>query len=325
MDKTSENISKTNLSYGSSLVSGFNLYNKYLGRIFKLSWTKALLFSLAYCLLAVIVSQFLPETIRHTIIMLESGMPLSPDIYITPMALLISTIILGGIFELMCYSCGTAILSQHMLDETCNVNIRWWSIDVKCFWRILKAAACNLLIGILCILPFAAIMYFLPKNILTTPSEHTVSLCIIVLSMLVLALITIPLWFCTTKYIYSHEHGYWKTLAINYSSGLRHMGHILIVVLITLIIISIIGTIISLPANILINANSQAFNGMLNGDPLGMPEGINVLAIITFIAIGFFQPLIRMPLLFTTYFMYKTIDSIEEERKQEIKENQHID
>ena len=63
---------------------------------------------------------------------------------------------------------------------------------------------------------------------------------------------------------------------------------------------------------------------MLNGDPLGMPEEINVLAIITFIAIGFVQPLIRMPLLFTTYFMYKTIDSIEEERRQEIKENQHI-
>ena len=143
--------------------------------------------------------------------------------------------------------------------------------------------------------------------------------------MLVVTLFTIPLWYCTTKYIYSHEHGYWKTLAINYSSGLRHIGHILIVVLITLIIITIIGSIISLPANILINANSQAFNGMLNGDPLGMPEEINVLAIITFIAIGFFQPLIRMPLLFTTYFMYKTIDSIEEERKQEIKENQHID
>ena len=324
MDKTSENISKTNHSYGSSLVSGFNLYNKYLGRIFKLSWTKALLFSLAYCLLAVIVSQFLPETIRYTIIMQESGMPLSPNIYIAPMALLLSTIIFGGIFELMFYSCGTSILSQHMLDGTCNADMRWWSIDVKCFWRILKATACNLLIGILCILPFVAIVYFLPYNILTTPSEHTVSLCIIGLGMLIVTLFTIPLWYCTTKYIYSRVDGFWKTLTVNYSSGLRHLGYILIVVLTTLIIIGLIGSIISLPANIIIKANSQAFIGMLNGDPLGMPEGINILSIITFITIGFIQPFIRMPLLFTTYFMYKTIDSIEEERKQEIKENQHI-
>ena len=71
----------------------------------------------------------------------------------------------------------------------------------------------------------------------------------------------------------------------------------------------------ALPAQVLSLANLQAEVGVLNGDPLGMPGYMGWLTAVVFTIAGFFQAYIHLSMLFPTYYMYGSIETQEEERR----------
>ena len=96
---------------------------------------------------------------------------------------------------------------------------------------------------------------------------------------------------------------------------MKHFGFVFIVLLVSGIVVFVAEYILALPAFLLSMANTQANLGVLNGDPLGMPSHITYVSAVVFFIAGFIQVYIRMSVLFTSYYMYGSIETQEEERR----------
>ena len=130
----------------------------------------------------------------------------------------------------------------------------------------------------------------------------------------VVVLFSLPLYHVLMKYLMEAPCGYWRTLGRSYASGMRHWGLMFLVFFVSMLLIQLVGFVVLLPSHILSFANQQAHQGLLFGDPLGMPSYITTLTFITVTLCCFIQFYVSQVLLVHNYYIYGSIEAREQER-----------
>ncbi len=104
-------------------------------------------------------------------------------------------------------------------------------------------------------------------------------------------------------------HGLWmlwrwiKTIVVSW----RQYGLTLAVLLLSILFILLSMSVIMLPQVIMFTASVSSHVGMLNGDPSGMPGGMNWLAAITFFLGGILRVYIALTLVYCAWYLYGSI------------------
>ncbi len=125
----------------------------------------------------------------------------------------------------------------------------------------------------------------------------------------------LPLVYSATKYLVTKDMKFVQIFKRDYRNGLRHVGYIFIVVLLSLLSISIGLVFMISPTLIVVYANQLDCMGMANGDPTGLPEYFKYLIFVTctlgcFIVryFGFWTGLVAC-------YAYGHIEAVEKERQ----------
>ena len=179
--------------------------------------------------------------------------------------------------------------------------------------RTLKGYLFSLFVVLVPVLVIAGLIVLLLKFVSIAPITLEITSLTATLAIVLLAF---PLIYVAVKYILNKGCGYFFVLSKYYGTGLRHWGHIFTTCLIGGMIIGVLMSIFLLPAIILTQANVMAQEGFLNGDPLGMPDYVNVLTIVTFFLTGFVLIYLYLPILLVFYYMYGSIETYEKEKNK---------
>ena len=132
--------------------------------------------------------------------------------------------------------------------------------------------------------------------------------------LLILCIFTLPLMYVLMKYIMEAPCKYWKTLSENYGCGMRHWGSLFLVFFLSSLFVQLIGLVVMLPSHILNYANQQAHQGLLIGDPLGMPSYMATLTFATFTLCSFIEFYVSQVTLVHNYYIYGSIETKEYEK-----------
>jgi len=322
MNKPNEGTLMKQRSHLACLSAGYKLYTSNFKAIFTSSWISAILYSLACGALGVISLFEMP---RFTLMILANNNPESPFYtspeFITFTAIFLSVIILGGLFEVLFYSCNISLLQKHSETSCIPAPAKWYRIDTSAFWRMFKACfftGCVALIAyiIFALIHIAIIYCFKASDIspVTIARYNIIGSCLI--SLLVVFLI-LPFNYIIMRYMINTSDSFWQSIFRKYSTATRHYGQIFSVNLLNAIIYTLCSMIISIPAIILSFANSTATTGHLYGDPLGMPTYIVPLTAVVFVVIGFIQIYLRATFIFPAYYIYGSIETYEAEREKD--------
>ena len=90
-----------------------------------------------------------------------------------------------------------------------------------------------------------------------------------------------------------------------------------LVFFVSILLVVLVSIIVILPAIILTMANMQAQQGLLMGDPLGMPNYILPLTFGTLVLTHFIEFYVVLVVLMHFYYIYGSIETKEMEREQQ--------
>lgn len=133
--------------------------------------------------------------------------------------------------------------------------------------------------------------------------------------LLVETVVVIVLLWLANKVL--HKRGFLeKTPKVGLKPWLRHLGMVLLVVIVCLVIVSILIMFTSLPAVIMMAANWESQMGVINGDPVGMPDYVMWLSIGAFLIAGFLRAYVWLTVLCPLYLTKASIAMQEKEREE---------
>ena len=285
MEKDKDGILLKDRSGRACISAGYRLYMSNFKRIFRYSWMAALVFAIV-------------TSISGTMLILRPRLALCS---------LLMMIFVEALFA----SYGFAVLKQHQQTGVINYSPKWFNLDVHIFVRTLKAWL-NLLLIYIVVTGLVAGITILSASYLPLYTAIGLTGLVGLLAFIFL----LPLAYTNTRYVLTDGISYWQNLSERYGIGLRRWGFIFLVVFVTILFMSVISLLTSLPALILSIANQTATMGYITGDPLGMPSYIGWLAAVVFLLIGFIQAYVMLSFLFPIYYMYGAIDAHEKERKE---------
>jgi len=285
MEKDKDGILQKDRSGRACISAGYRLYMSNFKRIFRYSWMAALVFAIV-------------TSISGTMLILRPRLALCS---------LLMMIFVEALFA----SYGFAVLKQHQQTGVINYSPKWFNLDVHIFVRTLKAWL-NLLVIYIVVTGLVAGITILSASYLPLYTAIGLTGLVGLLAFIFL----MPLAYTNTRYVLTDGISYWQNLSERYGIGLRRWGFIFLVVFVTILFMSVISLLTSLPALILSIANQTATMGYITGDPLGMPSYIGWLAAVVFLLIGFIQAYVMLSFLFPIYYMYGAIDAHEKERKE---------
>ena len=285
MEKDKDGILQKDRSGRACISAGYRLYMSNFKRIFRYSWVAALVFAIV-------------TSISGTMLILHPRLALCS---------LLMMIFVEALFA----SYGFAVLKQHQQTGVINYSPKWFNLDVHIFVRTLKAWL-NLLVIYIVVTGLVAGITILSASYLPLYTAIGLTGLVGLLAFIFL----MPLAYTNTRYVLTDGISYWQNLSERYGIGLRRWGFIFLVVFVTILFMSVISLLTSLPALILSIANQTATMGYITGDPLGMPSYIGWLAAVVFLLIGFIQAYVILSFLFPIYYMYGAIDAHEKERKE---------
>lgn len=285
MEKDKDGILQKDRSGRACISAGYRLYMSNFKRIFRYSWMAALVFAIV-------------TSISGTMLILRPRLTLC-------------SILMMIFVEALFASYGFAVLKQHQQTGVINYSPKWFNLDVHIFVRTLKAWL-NLLLIYIVVTGLVAGITILSASYLPLYTAIGLTGLVGLLAFIFL----LPLAYTNTRYVLTDGISYWQNLSERYGIGLRRWGFIFLVVFVTILFMSVISLLTSLPALILSIANQTATMGYITGDPLGMPSYIGWLAAVVFLLIGFIQAYVMLSFLFPIYYMYGAIDAHEKERKE---------
>ena len=314
MENQTQGILMKSRSASACIKEGYGLYTAKFRKTIAASWHFALLYAIACSAICTIATTYIPKVMTQTLeaAPIANAMPKGIIAMICTFCVLA---IVGGVLEVATYSCGLSQLKSGF--ATAASPRKWWkpTLHKPMFVRCLIAALCSLLIGIVLAAVFFGVTYLAIHFAAGGSISQTAATITISAELAVMALIMMPLGFIAIKYVFRTDTHFWKLLAADYPTALKHYGFMLIVMLVSCIVIVVAEYILALPAMLLATASYQANIGVLQGDPLGMPGYITYVSAVVFFMAGFMQAYIRMSALFTAYYMYGSIETQEEERK----------
>lgn len=223
-------------------------------------------------------------------------------------------VVLGGVFEAATYSCA---LSRLKAGEGQSVALRkFWRLgfDVRTFVRTLKAAVVN--VAAWAVVAAAAGAVVSLGSAMGVGGRRLVMAAAAVVAVAAAVAVLLPLALSSLKYVFCEGEKLFPTIFRHHSVGLRHVGFMLIVVVVCAIVVGFAEYILTLPAVVLSVANFQANAGVLNGDPLAIPGLVNYISAVVFLFAGFVQVYVRMSAIFPLCYMYGSVETQEEEKQK---------
>lgn len=301
-------------SASACIKAGYQLFLGNFKILFKSSWHVALLYSLVFGLLTYVGIIHLPKLYLNMLAGIRQA-HFDFSSFAELLAWMPIPLIVGGAFELLFYSRGLSMLYSHSRQGTVDKTVRLLHFNWHIMRKLTVAVLLNLAIQLVPLMLFALSIYYFRSSFYEASSPTLTYQIFSTLYFIAIALLSLPLSYISMKYLMSDKAGFWKTLATEYNTGLRHFGFMFTVMIVSVLVITVAEYIIIQPAIVLFIANIQANYGMLLGDPLGMPDYITTLSLVVFCITGFIQPFIRMSVFFTSYYMYGSIEKQEQERK----------
>ncbi len=305
-------------SYRSVLATGFQLYTSYFRRFFKASWQMAILYALSCGALGTLTAIKLPEISTGitqqlltyqavSIESLQSYFIIGLEILLL-MLLALATLALASAPIL-------SKLKEHKETGTITTPPHWFSASPHLMGRSLKGVFLTALILLIPFCLFVAAMFVLDTVSQQFILRHlTTTIVAFFVYGFIVILFSLPLFHVLMKYLMEAPCGYWRTLGRSYASGMRHWGLLFLVFFVSMLLIQLVGFVVLLPSHILSFANQQAHQGLLFGDPLGMPSYITTLTFITVTLCCFIQFYVSQVLLVHNYYIYGSIEAREQER-----------
>ena len=114
-----------------------------------------------------------------------------------------------------------------------------------------------------------------------------------------------------------HKRGFFEaTQKVGFKAWMRHLGMLLLIMIVCLVIISILILFTSLPSVIMMAANWESQMGVINGDPQGMPDYVMWLSIGAFLIAGFLRAYVWLTVLCPLYLAKVSIALQEKEREE---------
>ena len=129
-------------------------------------------------------------------------------------------------------------------------------------------------------------------------------------------MLLLPLYYTATKYIVEVKSSLRKILWSSYKKGLRRWGYIFVLLLLTGLVMFPFVLIVCLPLIIMVTSMMLSTNGVLQGDPSGLPGGFMWLYYVVYVVTVFVLAFFTVFELMVAYFMYGTIETREQERQK---------
>lgn len=311
-NETSVNTLKSR-SIRACLVSGFQLYANHFRTLLKRAWLTAIIYSVVTSALGLFAVLTLPRLAVELTASAVNGAVLSSQT-MTIAGGFVALLLLFTLVASWLASYGFGLLREFHYSGKVSIPQRVLSFhfDKNSCWRTVKAAF--FMIAILAVVAVLLVLAYWGLRHVLSPWTALAALAVI---GLVAALLLLPLTYTTAKYLIASDASFWRTTLDGYSTGLRRMGIVFSVNLVTLIIVGIVQAFASMPAIILMIANTQANIGTLMGDPLGMPAYMIPMTAIVFCLSSAVQALAHMFSLFPVYYMYCAIEATEKEIRDE--------
>lgn len=305
-------------SYRSVLKAGFQLYTGNFRRIFKASWQMVLLYALICGALGTLTSIKLPEITLAVMQQLSAMQGISMEtakqyggtlIAIPALSLLaIATISLASATILN-------KLKEHKETGIISAPPHWLMASPRLMGRTLKGVFLTLAIMLIPLLLFIGLLAVADQLSPQFTIRHLNTVIVAFFVCTVIALLfALPLMYVLMKYLMEAPCGYWATLCHNYGRGMCHWGFLFLVFFVSTLLVEILALIIIMPANILSFANQQAHQGLLIGDPLGMPSYMTSLTFATFMLCCFIQFYVTQVTLVHNYYIYGSIETNDYEK-----------
>lgn len=315
METSTEATAMKSNSTVASIKLGYQLFAANFKKLFKASWSFALLFGVVCAVIGPILSIKMPAILTQALANPASAAALGQT-YTGLLVVCLLLFIVGGAIEITFYSRGFSLLKGHINSGRIERPQRWLSIDKPMAWRTAKGILASLLVAIVAIALLALLYIIGVRTSLIKPDAYAGIAAWAVVAVAVSLFVYIPTTFITMKYILDDTTRYWPLFFSAYKTALRHFGYIFVVVFFVGVVFIVATYVLQLPAVILATANYEANIGTVFGDPLGMPSYIVPLTAVVFFISGFMQAYIRMSAMFPLYYMYGSIETQEKEKKQ---------
>ncbi len=280
---------------GGCISCGYRLYTTVFRRLLRASWPVAVVYAVA---MAAMSSYY----ISHIIPLMGLQTVVDPE---AMQSLWTQTLTVAGLLGLCFIAAATLLASygfsamrEHLSTGEVSRPQHWWGqLDVKTLGRTAMTMVWLLVFGVI----FGALATGL---ILLGVKSGLTSLIVgaAVFSFVLLCLM-LPLAYTSYRSVLGGKFSPAPPLR-GYLSGLSHWGMLFVVALVTGITTLLLTLVAQLPADILYAANIQAHLGVMNGDELGMPEGMWWMNFVVFFIGGFIQAYIHLSTLFPFYFVY---------------------
>ena len=306
MEKEKEGILMKSRSSRACIADGFRLYLGQFKRIFRYTWMVALVFAVVNGLFG---TYYVTEYPRLLVALQTNcvGLPqlagMSAVVIGGSVLVLVAYVLLGGYLFSM--------LNAHKATAEMPWTPKMLHFDRRAVWRMVKAMLWMLLFAAV-IGGIVAAVVMLGNRLLA----RMTGLGLAVVVLIALGVLSVPLYYVFYKYLLTPGLKFTSVLSAGYAIGMRHLGSLLAVVIVTLLVVNIVAVLLSLPMQILYMANIQAQTGVLMGDPLGMPAYMPKLTAAVFILASFLQAYVVMASAFPLYYAYGSIEVNEDERRQ---------
>jgi hypothetical protein len=309
MEKTEELRLFRLRSSGAAIVDGYRLYMSNFRRLFRSSWVVAIGYALSVCAFTMAFISFMPNMVIAQ--NLYGSWAAMTNMGVLPIWMLVASI-LSLVATTAMAAHGYTAMSEHQATDEISIPRKWYGhISRSILQRTFAATLLMLLYAILIEWIMVGICWAGTKYLGTITG-----LALLCVMGLIIFALSVPLAFSITKYILTPKVSFFHNLAQTYGIGLRHWGGLFVVTLTTQIITLVFSFATELPAFILGMANMSSQMGTLQGDPAGMPGYMGWMTFIVLSIAGFVQAYILLASMFPFYYLYGSIETQENERKQ---------
>lgn len=264
-------------SIGGCMKSAFDLYATNLKTIILRSWIPALIMSV--CISAMVIVMQIPNAIIAAV-----------------------TSTLFGLLAYAGYTWFNCTIVSLLNGKSFRSNLP----------RVIRLVLLLLCISIILfgISELAGTIPFFIKGVKGINEQTLILSAIITFAMmLIFALLTLPLWYSSFKYVMQPNSKLTQIIGHDYIGGLKHWGYLFIIALLTLIILGVIYIVLYIPIYITMQAMQFDTIGKVLGDSSGLPTYFNILVFFTVIVISFVNTYVLTWACFNFYYAYGHIEA----------------
>ena len=306
METEKEDVLFKSRSSQACIADGFRLYLGQFKRIFRYTWAVALVFAVVNGLYG---TYFVTEYPRLMVAM-QTG-----TVGWAQLAGMSAVVVVGSLLVLIVGSLFASYVLSMLQVHKATSEMPWapkvLHFDRRAAWRLLKAVLWMILFAVVIGAAVAGIAVLAGKVL-----SHMTAIALVLVVVAVVGVLLVPLCYVFYRYLLTPGVGFTSIFGNGYAVGMRHLGSLLAVVIVTSLVVAIAALLLSLPMQILYMANIQAQTGVLMGDPLGMPDYMLKLTAAVFTLASFLQAYVVMAEAFPLYYAYGSIEASEDERSK---------